>query len=82
MMFEKCINVTQQWAMLCNSDLSCHSLLTVVSQLHREKCTKNFLVVFQQLLAAFSDFSQLTEPQGLSWVELRLQISEWRFRLD
>jgi hypothetical protein len=41
--------------------------LTVVV-LHREKCTKEFLVVFGQLLAASMDLGRLADSQGFFWI--------------
>jgi hypothetical protein len=44
--------------------------------LHREKCTKELLMVFQQLLDASTDLGQLAEPCGFFWIDLLLLICE------
>lgn len=54
-----------------------------LSWLHREKCTKELLVVvFQQLLAAFMTSGQLAEPHGFFWIKLSLLIHEWCLWVD
>ena len=45
--------------------------------LHREKCTKELLVVFWQLLATLSDLALFVGPHVLICIDLPLLIHEW-----
>lgn len=83
-MFEKGINITQQtventvWYWFALPLFADHCF----SWLHREKCTKELLVLFHQLLANFMAPGQLAEPHGFFWIKLPLLICEWCLWVD
>jgi hypothetical protein len=51
-------------------------LISTLSWLCREKCTKELLVVLQQILAASTILGQLAEPCDFFWIKLLLMICE------
>jgi hypothetical protein len=53
-----------------------------LSWVHREKYTKELLVVFWQLLATSMGSGQLAEPHSFFWVYLHLLIHEWCLWVD
>jgi hypothetical protein len=53
-----------------------------LQRLYREKCTKELLVVFWWLLAAFTDLGQLAEPPGFVWLEPLLLICKRCLQMD